>query len=129
MVIKANDVDSGLNALLHYDILEIMPRRYFHIDSTTGAIKTVMLLDHEKIPVFNFHVKVSRTYCWQQIMYNVDRFMWFMSCMNKYSAASGVFLYIIFNQFNTIDKSDEIIVNLIYESQKIIMRLLPFEFE
>lgn len=59
LVIKAFDIDSGLNALLHYDIVEAMPRRYFHIDSTTGAIKTVMLLDHEKIPLFNFHVKVN----------------------------------------------------------------------
>lgn len=60
LVIKANDIDAGLNSRLHYDIVETMPRRYFHIDSTTGAIKTVMLLDHEKIPVFNFHVKVSK---------------------------------------------------------------------
>lgn len=59
LVIKAFDVDAGLNSLLHYDIVETMPRRYFHIDSTTGAIKTVMLLDHEKIPEFTFHVKVS----------------------------------------------------------------------
>lgn len=59
LVIKARDMDSGLNALLHYDIVELLPRRFFHIDSTTGAIKTVMLLDHEKIPIFNFQVKVS----------------------------------------------------------------------
>lgn len=59
LVIKATDADAGLNALLHYDIVETMPRRYFHIDSNTGAIKTVMLLDHEKIPLFQFHVKVS----------------------------------------------------------------------
>ncbi|XP_037908128.1 fat-like cadherin-related tumor suppressor homolog isoform X10 [Hermetia illucens] len=59
LVIKASDADSGLNALLHYDIVESLPKRYFHIDSTTGAIKTVMLLDHEKIPVFDFHVKVT----------------------------------------------------------------------
>lgn len=58
LVIKAYDIDSGLNSHLHYDIVETMPRRYFHIDSTTGAIKTVMLLDHEKIPLFTFHVKV-----------------------------------------------------------------------
>lgn len=45
--------------MLHYDIVETMPRRYFHIDSTTGAIKTVMVLDHEQMPVFTFHVKVS----------------------------------------------------------------------
>jgi protocadherin Fat 1/2/3 len=59
LVIKARDNDSGLNALLHYDIVELLPRRFFHIDSTTGAIKTVMFLDHEKIPFFSFHVKVS----------------------------------------------------------------------
>lgn len=61
LVIKANDIDAGLNSHLHYDIVETMPRRYFHIDSTTGAIKTVMFLDHEKIPIFNFHVKVSKS--------------------------------------------------------------------
>lgn len=59
LVIKAKDADSGLNSLLHYDILEMLPRRYFHIDSSTGAIKTIMHLDHEKIPFFSFHVKVS----------------------------------------------------------------------
>lgn len=59
LVIKAHDIDAGLNSQLHYDIVEMMPRRYFHIDSTTGAIKTVMLLDHEKIPLFTFHVKVN----------------------------------------------------------------------
>ena len=58
-MIKAFDADSGLNALLHYDIVENLPKRYFHIDSTTGAIKTVMLLDHEKIPIYDFHVKVN----------------------------------------------------------------------
>lgn len=59
LVIKALDLDSGLNALLHYDIVEVLPRKYFHIDSTTGAIKTVMYLDHEKLPFFSFHVKVT----------------------------------------------------------------------
>ncbi|XP_021704618.1 fat-like cadherin-related tumor suppressor homolog isoform X2 [Aedes aegypti] len=59
LVIKAKDADSGLNSLLHYDILEMLPRRYFHIDSSTGAIKTIMHLDHEKIPFFSFHVKVT----------------------------------------------------------------------
>ncbi|XP_055629293.1 fat-like cadherin-related tumor suppressor homolog isoform X5 [Toxorhynchites rutilus septentrionalis] len=59
LVIKAKDADSGLNALLHYDILEMLPRRFFHIDSSTGAIKTITHLDHEKIPFFSFHVKVT----------------------------------------------------------------------
>ena len=59
LVIKAEDADSELNALLNYDIVEDLPRKFFHIDSSTGAIRTVMLLDHETIPRFQFHVKVS----------------------------------------------------------------------
>ena len=59
LVIKAEDLDSELNALLSYDIVEELPRKFFHIDSSTGAIRTVMLLDHETIPEFQFHVKVS----------------------------------------------------------------------
>lgn len=85
LVIKAEDADSELNALLSYDIVEMMPRRLFHIDSSTGwyrsekpaenktdrffltifflstagAIRTVMTLDHESISTFSFHVKVS----------------------------------------------------------------------
>lgn len=59
LVIKAEDADSELNALLSYDIVEELPRKYFHIDSSTGAIRTVMILDHETISNFQFHVKVS----------------------------------------------------------------------
>lgn len=59
LVIRADDADSELNALLNYDIVEELPRKFFHIDSSTGAIRTVMVLDHEKIPEFTFHVKVS----------------------------------------------------------------------
>ncbi|XP_046748553.1 fat-like cadherin-related tumor suppressor homolog isoform X2 [Diprion similis] len=59
LVIKAKDADSELNALLNYDIVEDLPRKYFHIDSSTGAIRTIMILDHETIPEFVFHVKVS----------------------------------------------------------------------
>ncbi|XP_058804510.1 fat-like cadherin-related tumor suppressor homolog isoform X2 [Phymastichus coffea] len=59
LVIKAEDADSELNALLNYDIVEELPRKFFHIDSSTGAIRTVMLLDHETIPEFQFRVKVS----------------------------------------------------------------------
>ncbi|XP_014210543.1 fat-like cadherin-related tumor suppressor homolog [Copidosoma floridanum] len=59
LVIKAEDADSGLNALLDYEIVEELPRKFFHIDSSTGAIRTVMLLDHEVTPEFEFHVRVS----------------------------------------------------------------------
>ncbi|XP_023289907.1 fat-like cadherin-related tumor suppressor homolog isoform X2 [Orussus abietinus] len=59
LVIKAEDADSELNALLNYDIVEDLPRKYFHVDSSTGAIRTVMVLDHETLSEFAFHVKVS----------------------------------------------------------------------
>ncbi|XP_044594516.1 fat-like cadherin-related tumor suppressor homolog isoform X4 [Cotesia glomerata] len=59
LVIKAEDPDSELNALLSYDIVQDLPRKYFHIDSSTGAIRTVMILDHETINYFEFNVKVS----------------------------------------------------------------------
>ncbi|KAJ8953022.1 hypothetical protein NQ318_015384 [Aromia moschata] len=59
LVIKAFDADSEGNALLHFDIVEILPRRYFQIDSNTGAIRTIRLLDHETYPSFTFHVQVS----------------------------------------------------------------------
>lgn len=59
LVIKARDNDSGQNALLHYDIIEHLPRRYFSIDATSGAIKNIFVLDYEKIPSFNFNVRVS----------------------------------------------------------------------
>ncbi|XP_060526655.1 fat-like cadherin-related tumor suppressor homolog isoform X2 [Cylas formicarius] len=59
LVIKATDADSERNALLHFDIIEVLPRRYFQIDSNTGAIRTIRLLDHEAMPNFSFHVQVS----------------------------------------------------------------------
>lgn len=59
LVIKARDSDSGQNALLHFDIIEYLPRKYFHIDSSSGAIKNIFILDYEKIPFYSFNVKVS----------------------------------------------------------------------
>ncbi|XP_017769468.1 PREDICTED: fat-like cadherin-related tumor suppressor homolog isoform X4 [Nicrophorus vespilloides] len=59
LVIKAVDADSEVNALLHYDIVEILPRQYFHIDANTGAIRSIRLLDHETVDKFSFHVQVS----------------------------------------------------------------------
>ncbi|KAJ8918141.1 hypothetical protein NQ315_011598 [Exocentrus adspersus] len=59
LVIKAFDADSEGNALLHFEIIEILPRRYFEIDSNTGAIRTIRLLDHETYSSFSFHVEVS----------------------------------------------------------------------
>lgn len=39
LVIKAKDDDSELNALLDYEIVETLPRKYFHIDSSTGMYR------------------------------------------------------------------------------------------
>lgn len=64
LVIKATDADSERNALLHFDIIEILPRRYFQIDSNTGAIRTIRLLDHETLPNFSFHVQVGIQIFW-----------------------------------------------------------------
>lgn len=59
LVIKAIDADSEVNALLHYDIIDTLPRRFFQIDSNTGAIRTIRLLDHETYDKFTFYVQVS----------------------------------------------------------------------
>lgn len=37
LVITAKDDDSELNSLLSYDIIETLPRKFFHIDSSTGT--------------------------------------------------------------------------------------------
>ena len=58
LVIKARDADSEMNAQLSFDIVEILPRRYFRIDAT-GAIRTMRFLDHETFDKFTFHVTVS----------------------------------------------------------------------
>ena len=59
LVIKATDKDSGLNSLLLYEILEDHAKRYFTIDSSTGAIRTIMGLDYESQAFFEFNVRVS----------------------------------------------------------------------
>ncbi|KAL1114860.1 hypothetical protein AAG570_007684, partial [Ranatra chinensis] len=59
LVITAHDNDSQLNSLLQYDIVEAAPRRMFHIDSTTGAIRTVVALDFEAVSRISFHVRVT----------------------------------------------------------------------
>lgn len=59
LVIKATDSDSEVNALLQYNILEILPKQYFRIDESTGAVRTTRLLDYETHNQFTFHVQVS----------------------------------------------------------------------
>ncbi|XP_063807494.1 protocadherin Fat 3 isoform X5 [Pseudophryne corroboree] len=58
LVIKATDADSNQNSLLVYQIVESMAKKYFTVDSSTGAIRTIAYLDHETISYFHFHVHV-----------------------------------------------------------------------
>lgn len=58
LVIRAMDADSNQNALLIYQIVESTAKKYFTVDSSTGAIRTIADLDHETIAQFHFHVHV-----------------------------------------------------------------------
>ncbi|KAM9622277.1 protocadherin Fat 1 [Trichechus inunguis] len=58
LVIRAADADRESNALLVYHIVEPSVHKYFAIDSSTGAIHTVLSLDYEETSVFHFTVQV-----------------------------------------------------------------------
>uniref|UniRef100_A0A5F8H1R8 Protocadherin Fat 3 n=1 Tax=Monodelphis domestica TaxID=13616 RepID=A0A5F8H1R8_MONDO len=58
LVIRATDADSNQNALLVYQIVESTAKKFFTVDSSTGAIRTIANLDHETIAHFHFHVHV-----------------------------------------------------------------------
>ncbi|XP_022263237.1 protocadherin Fat 3 isoform X1 [Canis lupus familiaris] len=58
LVIRATDADSNRNALLVYQIVESTAKKFFTVDSSTGAIRTIANLDHETIAHFHFHVHV-----------------------------------------------------------------------
>lgn len=59
LVITAQDMDSQVNALLEYDIVEHSARRMFHIDSTTGRFDQIraskFLLEYEQN--WNTHIE------------------------------------------------------------------------
>jgi protocadherin Fat 1/2/3 len=59
LVVGATDADSGDNARLDYRIVEPEARKYFAIDSTTGALRTAAALDHETTPTVRFSVQVT----------------------------------------------------------------------
>ncbi|KAF2364658.1 EGF-like calcium-binding domain [Trinorchestia longiramus] len=58
LVVQARDSDSGQNANLVFTILEEEAKNYFAVDSSTGAIKTVGVLDHEVTAEVHFSVSV-----------------------------------------------------------------------
>ena len=59
LVVKARDDDSMHNSILNYSIVEEMGRKYFAIESRTGAISLIRRIDYEKKKEFNFTVTVS----------------------------------------------------------------------
>lgn len=61
LVISTEDLDSEINALRSFEIVEPLAKEYFSIESTTGAVKIIKELDHETIPLFIFHVMVCLT--------------------------------------------------------------------
>ncbi|XP_029442811.1 protocadherin Fat 1 isoform X2 [Rhinatrema bivittatum] len=58
LVIRATDADEESNALLVYQIVEPSVHKYFAIDSSTGAIRTIVSLDYEQTNIFYFTVQV-----------------------------------------------------------------------
>ncbi|CAM5108710.1 unnamed protein product [Eretmochelys imbricata] len=58
LVIRATDADQESNAVLVYQIVEPSVHKYFAIDSSTGAIRTIMSLDYEETNIFQFSVQV-----------------------------------------------------------------------
>ncbi|XP_045031201.1 fat-like cadherin-related tumor suppressor homolog isoform X3 [Daphnia magna] len=59
LVVSAKDGDSGVNALLSYDIVEPRAAQLFAIDSNTGAVRTLAPLDREQLARVEFTVQVS----------------------------------------------------------------------
>ena len=59
LVIKATDQDTGLNSLLTYQIVEAAAQEVFEIDSSTGALRTRVILDREEAAMYEFTVRVS----------------------------------------------------------------------
>ncbi|XP_075052740.1 protocadherin Fat 1 isoform X1 [Mixophyes fleayi] len=58
LVIRATDADRESNALLIYQIVEPSVHKYFAIDPSTGAIRTLVSLDYEQTNIFHFTVQV-----------------------------------------------------------------------
>ena len=59
LVVSASDADSGVNALLTYEIVEPWAGRLFAIDSNTGALRTLAVLDRERSARLEFTVVVT----------------------------------------------------------------------
>ncbi|KAM4544779.1 protocadherin Fat 3 [Odontesthes bonariensis] len=58
LVIRAVDNDRNHNALLVFQIIDETARMFFTVDSGTGSIRTIAILDYETFPEFFFRVHV-----------------------------------------------------------------------
>ena len=56
---KATDADSGINALLNYALLPGEYEEIFSIDSSSGNISIIRVLDRERISSITLHVQVT----------------------------------------------------------------------
>ncbi|XP_077098803.1 protocadherin Fat 3 isoform X2 [Siphateles boraxobius] len=58
LVIEATDADKNHNALLIFQIVEDTAKLFFTVDSGTGSVRTIALLDYETFSAFYFSVNV-----------------------------------------------------------------------
>ncbi|XP_042145867.1 fat-like cadherin-related tumor suppressor homolog isoform X2 [Ixodes scapularis] len=58
LVVTAEDADSEANALLVFEIVEKWARKFFHVDTSTGALSIVHKLDREARAQYSFQVQV-----------------------------------------------------------------------
>ena len=58
LVIRASDSDKEANSLLVYKILEPEALKFLKIDPSMGTLTTVLELDYESMPSFQFNVFV-----------------------------------------------------------------------
>ncbi|XP_023653219.2 protocadherin Fat 2 [Paramormyrops kingsleyae] len=58
LVVRATDADTGINALLVFQILELEMQSVFSIDPSMGTLSIISTVDYESTPEFHFSVQV-----------------------------------------------------------------------
>ncbi|XP_030622122.1 protocadherin Fat 2 [Chanos chanos] len=59
MQVLADDLDGGLNSLIHYSIVSGDPQQQFSIDPRSGQIRVRSMLDREEIPHYSLTVQAT----------------------------------------------------------------------
>lgn len=57
LVARATDADSGRNCHLLYRIVDVQAQDIFDVDSSTGTVRTKVILDRELVPMYEFTVQ------------------------------------------------------------------------